>query len=369
MTWKGTVFYPVCVGYRLMHTKGVHVTRNAKLQAMMSEASKYFYISKNAKVISTKHDAIKVKKMRSIGKDDQEQYRVGTFRLRNPIQNSDKWTISLHRLVMYTFRPILHPEDFHVDHVKRGDKNEYFREHDFDPAHGSSTVRSNRVEHLRWVTAKENSQTRNKIYSGAQTKYVYPILATNLMTGETMHFESIAKALKFLNQAHADTTFRRNCIGDVLRKRLQSHKGYHFEKVVPTLQGEKWKDVPQTKTKISNFGRIFNARGISKCSTDHVKNGLEYTRTRLSYRKHKTGPVVVKYKSVHRLVYEAFCGPIKEGMLIDHKDGYGQHNCLENIRMVTRSENGKNCGQRSISRGKCEFCGFDRGKGIMGVLS
>ena len=45
--------------------------------------------------------------------------------------------------------------------------------------------------------------------------------------------------------------------------------------------------------------------------------------------------------SIHRLVYETFIGPIPQGMKIDHIDGNRSNNNLNNLRLVTQSENMK----------------------------
>ena len=48
------------------------------------------------------------------------------------------------------------------------------------------------------------------------------------------------------------------------------------------------------------------------------------------------------YFSIHRLVYEAFFGEIPNGYFIDHKDGNRAHNKLENLSLVSQSDNMKN---------------------------
>ena len=48
---------------------------------------------------------------------------------------------------------------------------------------------------------------------------------------------------------------------------------------------------------------------------------------------------VTSYKSAHRLVYEAFCGPIPDGMQINHKNGDKADNHLENLELMTAQEN------------------------------
>lgn len=42
---------------------------------------------------------------------------------------------------------------------------------------------------------------------------------------------------------------------------------------------------------------------------------------------------------VHRVVWEAFNGDIPEGYVIDHIDGNGQNNALNNLRILTQSDN------------------------------
>lgn len=50
----------------------------------------------------------------------------------------------------------------------------------------------------------------------------------------------------------------------------------------------------------------------------------------------KAKPVL---KSVHRMVVEAFIGPIPDGMQVNHKDGNKQNNHLDNLEVCTGSEN------------------------------
>ena len=45
------------------------------------------------------------------------------------------------------------------------------------------------------------------------------------------------------------------------------------------------------------------------------------------------------WKRIHRLVYEAHVGKIKNGLQIDHIDGDRHNNNVTNLRQVTHSEN------------------------------
>ncbi len=49
----------------------------------------------------------------------------------------------------------------------------------------------------------------------------------------------------------------------------------------------------------------------------------------------------VAYKN-HRVIWEMHHGEIPKGMQIDHVDGDGENNRLENLRLVDQSENSKN---------------------------
>ena len=43
----------------------------------------------------------------------------------------------------------------------------------------------------------------------------------------------------------------------------------------------------------------------------------------------------------HRIVYEAFYGLIKDGLVIDHKNGEKTDNCLENLQTISQSQSTK----------------------------
>ena len=97
---------------------------------------------------------------------------------------------------------------------------------------------------------------------------------------------------------------------------------------------ETWKDIPmfEGKYQASNYGNIR--------STSY--EGHEGWIKNLKLSKRKDGYLQVqlyeKKYLVHRLVASTFLGE-KEQLLINHKDGNKQNNCINNLEWVTSSEN------------------------------
>ena len=84
---------------------------------------------------------------------------------------------------------------------------------------------------------------------------------------------------------------------------------------------------------VSNWGRVrsyYTGKVLKPCKTNGYLNVC-------LCKDGKKGMFLV-----HRLVYEAFCGPIPKGMVTDHCDGCRANNCLENLRVCTQKENVNN---------------------------
>ena len=96
-------------------------------------------------------------------------------------------------------------------------------------------------------------------------------------------------------------------------------------------QHMEWKQIPgHPKYLISDAGLVSGPRG-------HVLSG--YT-DKNGYKCISPNPrAKVKAFKVHRKVVEAFCGPIPEGMQVNHKNGIKDDNRLENLEVVTPGEN------------------------------
>jgi len=67
---------------------------------------------------------------------------------------------------------------------------------------------------------------------------------------------------------------------------------------------------------------------------------------------------------VHRVVWEAFNGPIPDRLEINHKDLNRTNNCLDNLEIVTHRENLKHAIDRYAAEGK-----FRAIKGVKGFIA
>lgn len=65
-----------------------------------------------------------------------------------------------------------------------------------------------------------------------------------------------------------------------------------------------------------------------------------------------TGYIMYSKGSAHRLIWETFKGPIPEGMVINHKNGIKTDIRLENLEVVTHSENTLHAYQNGFAKGK-----------------
>ena len=83
----------------------------------------------------------------------------------------------------------------------------------------------------------------------------------------------------------------------------------------------------------SETGEIISLKGKNEKSLKQVISSNGYYKVQLSWNS--------KYKTyyVHRLIWEAFNGPIPKGLQINHKDENKLNNCLSNLEMVTPQYN------------------------------
>ena len=108
---------------------------------------------------------------------------------------------------------------------------------------------------------------------------------------------------------------------------------------IEDLSGEEWR-VPfgweEAPYRVSNYGRIktlnYNKGGRTRLLKMMQVPG-NYRKVSFSYGRRLNGILV------HRIVWEAFNGPIKKGETINHKDFDKTNNRLDNLEVMTQREN------------------------------
>lgn len=354
----GTWYYPICLGYRIMQGRGINVTCSDFEQERMSRFSQRFCISRDAKVLSKRVSRTST------------QYREITFGkqgdyLRRTLNCKGTWGVQLHRLVMLTFEPIMRPERFQVDHVVKSDGT-----HHFD----GIGAYSNRLEHLRWLTHKQNSQRKNCKKHKKRVIGVKPVTAVHIASGARTDFKSVAEACKNLEMRHPGLEFNCGNVSGNCYGRCNPIHGYKFVFQDASIEGEVWKSIPNSKWHVSDHGRVKGTYGqIHKGHpSNNSRTGLEYRRVHITHIvpekviNRVTKVVKMKRKrkyQIHNLVYQAFKGPLEDGMVVDHYDGFGHHNCASNLRLISQSENAKHRGRSECASGRMEpvcKCGFVR---------
>ena len=110
--------------------------------------------------------------------------------------------------------------------------------------------------------------------------------------------------------------------------RPKQHKsGYKIK----NINMEEWKE-----TKIPGYYANLEGEILKVCKT---VNRILSGSLREGYIRYC---ILGKHYSGHRLIYETFYGEIPENMVIDHIDGNRSNNKLNNLRLVSYSDNAKN---------------------------
>ena len=95
------------------------------------------------------------------------------------------------------------------------------------------------------------------------------------------------------------------------------------------METEAWKAIPgYPQHEVSDMGRVRGPQGLRALNMQNAG----YQVVTLTSQPGAT-------KTVHRLVCEAFLGPIPKGWCTNHKNGIKTDNRLANLEYVTRSQN------------------------------
>jgi hypothetical protein len=103
------------------------------------------------------------------------------------------------------------------------------------------------------------------------------------------------------------------------------------------MEAEQWHPITGFAAySVSDFGRVRNDQS-GKVLSPSTANGYKFVG--LCNQGVRTNC------RVHRLVVQEFVGPIPEGMEVDHIDRNRANNNVSNLRIVSKSENMRNCGK------------------------
>lgn len=125
---------------------------------------------------------------------------------------------------------------------------------------------------------------------------------------------------------------------------------------------EIWKDIKGYEGiyQISSFGRVISLNFNQKKSKGFLKVILNRRYPYVDLSKNN----IVKHKSIHRLVAEAFLENKEEKPTVNHKDGNRLNNNLDNLEWATYSENNKHAHLTGLNRisEKCRKINSERNK-------
>lgn len=104
------------------------------------------------------------------------------------------------------------------------------------------------------------------------------------------------------------------------------------------MQIEEWKNIKgyQGLYQVSNFGRV-KSLNYNKTNKEKILIGGKVSRGYKRVLLSKNGKT--KNFLIHRLVYTAFVGNVQDGFQIDHRDNNPENNRLDNLQLLTVSEN------------------------------
>jgi hypothetical protein len=118
---------------------------------------------------------------------------------------------------------------------------------------------------------------------------------------------------------------------------------------------EEWKQIDDYPNySVSNLGNVKNNKTNKLLSLS--ENGYGYIKVILYKNNTK------KTFNLHRLIGKTFMTHFDDNLEIDHIDRNKTNNCLENLRLVTRSENCKNTSKKLGTYSKHKHITYDKSK-------
>jgi hypothetical protein len=109
-----------------------------------------------------------------------------------------------------------------------------------------------------------------------------------------------------------------------------------------------WRSVFHGLYEVSDIGEVRRAVDGVNTHSGRILTPSLSTCGYIKFKLHRDGKGFNKY--AHRLVAEAFIGSIGEKLQINHKDGNKTNNCVDNLEIVTASENGKHATAMGLNK-------------------
>lgn len=219
--------------------------------------------------------------------------------------------------------------------------------------HINNNPKDNRIINLQWMSWSDNARkgqqkaVENSKQNGGRHGRPIQILKDNQVVGM---FRSIEKLSRFIvenwtyfrKRADAEPPMTKTISSKITRAlKNESQRPYGLQcRLIESsiIENEIWESISDSKCQASSHGRI---KGAYNKLLESIQNrcGSKYSSVYINIKS------VSKRNYVHRLVWEAFNGPIPDGLEILHDDeaplnpdgSYRNH--LEDLRLGTRSEN------------------------------
>lgn len=220
---------------------------------------------------------------------------------------------SIHQLVCLTFVGEKPCESYTVDHIDQNKVNNYYK-------------------NLRWASRTE--QNMNKTNTPKAPRKVRLTQDDQIIK----IFQSIDEAM--IHFRYVRDTIRRACKygHPIIPGQYLSYDDQ------ASIEGEEWREADAVigKCVVSSVGRVKYTTGKITYGTFDVHG----YRIACPFGKGK------KRFQVHILVALAFIGGIPKGKIVNHKDGIKDNNKVENLEIITVSENSRHAVQKGLIKTK-----------------